>query len=95
MLNIENGIHAIKFGAQWCGPCKTVNVQIDKMKKEFESINFISIDVDDNPELAKEYGISALPTVILIRDGKVVDKFIGAVKTEPMRKKFKDLLEAA
>ena len=95
MLKIENGIHAIKFGAQWCGPCKIVNTQLDKMKLEFETINFISVDVDDNPELAKEYGISSLPTVILIRDGKVVDKFVGAVKIEPMRKKFRDLLDAA
>ena len=92
---IENGIHAVKFGAQWCGPCRIVNTQLEKMKTEFDTINFISVDVDDNPELAKEYGISSLPTVILIRDGEVIDKFIGAVKTEPMRKKFKDLLGAA
>lgn len=94
MLKLENGITAVKFGAEWCGPCKVVNTQLDRMKEEFDTIQFISVDVDDNPELAKEYKISSLPTVILFRDGEVVDKFVGAVKAEPMRKKFKDLLAA-
>lgn len=95
MLKLENGITAVKFGAEWCGPCRVVNTQLDKMKEEFDTISFVSVDVDDNPELAKEYKISSLPTVILFRDGEVVDKFVGAVKSEPMRKKFKDLLAAA
>lgn len=94
MLKIDSGIYAVKFGAEWCGPCKTINIQLEKMKQEFETITFISIDVDDNPELAKEYKISSLPTVILFRDGQVVDRFTGAVKLEPMRKKFKELLVA-
>lgn len=93
MLDIKNGIHAVKFGAEWCGPCKIVNKHMEKMKEEFNTINFISIDVDDNPELAKEYRISALPTVILFRDGKVFDRFAGAVKVEPMRKKLHDLVD--
>lgn len=92
MLNIKNGFHVVKFGAEWCGPCRLINPQLDRMKKEFDTINFVSVDVDDNPELAKEYRISSLPTVILFKDGEVVDKFIGAVKAEPMRKKLNDLV---
>ena len=90
----DNGIHAIKFGAEWCGPCKIVNTQLDKMKTEFDSVNFISVDVDDDPEIAKEYSISSLPTVILIKDGQVFDKIVGTVKTEPMRAKFKEVIAA-
>jgi thioredoxin 1 len=95
MLKIENGITAVKFGAEWCGPCKIINAQLDKMKEEFNTITFISVDVDDDPEIAKKYKISSLPTVILFKDGEIVDKLIGAVKTEPMRKKFKDISNAA
>lgn len=92
MLNIENGVHVVKFGAEWCGPCRTINPQLDKMKQEFNTINFVSVDVDDNPELAKEYRISSLPTVILIRDGEVIDKVIGAMRAEPMRQKLSNLV---
>jgi thioredoxin 1 len=92
MLNIENGVHVVKFGAEWCGPCRTINPQLDKMKQEFNTINFVSVDVDDNPELAKEYRISSLPTVILIRDGEVIDKVVGTVRAEPMRQKLSSLV---
>ena len=93
-MDIKNGIYAVKFGAEWCAPCKTVNAQLEKMKVEFDSVTFLFIDIDDEPELAKEYKISSIPTVILFKDGEVVDRFSGAVKTEPMRKKFKELVAA-
>lgn len=95
MLKIEdNGITVVKFGAEWCAPCKMINVVLDKMKEEFDNITFASVDVDDDPELAKQYKISNLPTVILFKDGCIVDKVVGAVKTEPLRKKFRELSAA-
>ncbi len=91
MIKLENGISVVKFGAEWCGPCKTINTVLQKMQDEFQDYNFVYVDVDDDPDLAKEYKISALPTVILFKDGQEIDKFVGAVKTEPMRKKLRDI----
>jgi thioredoxin 1 len=93
MLDISNGISLVKFSATWCGPCKVVAGTITKVKNEFDKINFIDIDVDDHPDLAKEYQIRSVPTVILFRDGTEVDRLVGAVKIDALRKVLRDLIK--
>jgi thioredoxin 1 len=93
-MDLGNGIWAVKFGATWCGPCKVLGKTFSKMEEEFQGVNFLSVDVDDIPQLAKEYRIRSLPTVILLRDGKEQARLVGAVKAEPLRKAFRDLAKA-
>jgi len=87
----EKGFVAIKFGASWCAPCKMVSVSFDKMKNEFDSIEFTSVDVDEDPGLAKKFRIRSVPTVILVRDGQEVDRLLGSVKIEALRKSLRNL----
>lgn len=91
--NFDNGLCAIKFGATWCGPCKTLEPIMKKMEVEFSpSVNFYSIDVDSRPDLAKKYLIKSLPTVILLNDGRIANRIQGAVLTSPLRTAFKEFV---
>ncbi len=90
-MDLGNGIWAVKFGATWCPPCKAMGKTFSKMEEEFEGVKFLSVDVDDTPQLAKEYRIRSLPTVILLRDGREQARLVGAIKAEPLRKAFRDL----
>ncbi len=91
MLDIDTGISAVKFGAMWCAPCKTLNPVMKKMVEEFPKVKLLSIDVDDQPQLAKTYKIRNLPTVILFKDGQEVNRIVGTAKAEAFRKVLKDL----
>jgi thioredoxin 1 len=90
MLNIDNGISLVKFAATWCAPCKTVASTIQKVQPEFESVKFQEIDVDDVPALAKDYKIKSVPTVILFKDGAEINRVIGALKIDALRKILRD-----
>lgn len=91
MLNIDNGISLVKFAATWCAPCKVVAKTIDKVKPEFAEVNFQEIDVDDHPNLAKDYKIRSVPTVIVFRSGEEVTRLVGSVKIDALRKVLRDI----
>ncbi|GAB1372935.1 thioredoxin [Candidatus Kapaibacterium sp.] len=70
----------IDFWAAWCGPCRMIAPIIDEMANEFEGKALITkIDVDNNPGVASKYGIRSIPTVLIFKNGEVVDQIIGAV----------------
>ena len=69
----------IDFWAPWCGPCKMVGPIIDELAAEYEGKVLIGkCDVDENGEVAAEYGIRNIPTVVFFKDGKLVDKQVGS-----------------
>lgn len=74
----------IDFNATWCVPCEIMKPIFEKMAVEFgDEYNFVSIDVDENPELAKKYGIQNIPAFIFLdEDGEEVDRTIGAMSEE-------------
>jgi thioredoxin 1 len=95
MLDLNAGISAVKFGATWCPPCKTLGKTLGKMESEFPTIRFLSIDIDDEPTQAKDYRIRAVPTVILFRDGQEINRIVGGnVKISALRKLFGDIAKA-
>jgi len=94
-MELSTGICAVKFGASWCAPCKSLEPKIEKMEEEFPNIKFYSVNVEDDPGMAKKYQIRSLPTVILLMDGKEVNRVIGASLITPLRKAFRDLSECA
>lgn len=91
MLDIENGVSLVKFAATWCAPCKVVARTIDKVKSEFDTVKFQEVDVDDHPNLAKDYKIRKIPTVIVFRDGEEITRLIGSVKVDSLRKALRDV----
>lgn len=67
----------VDFFATWCGPCMLVSPIVDEIAEEKSDAVVVKIDVDEQPELAKAFGITSIPTLVVIRDGKVADKAVG------------------
>lgn len=69
----------IDFWAVWCGPCRMIAPFVEEMAKEYDGKAVIGkVDVDSNPAVAAQFGIRNIPTVLFVKDGKVVDKQVGA-----------------
>lgn len=83
----------IDFWAPWCGPCKMVSPIIDELAAEYEGkVTIGKCDVDENPDVATEYGIRNIPTVLFFKDGRQVDKQVGAVPKPTYVQKIEALL---
>lgn len=69
----------IDFWAEWCGPCRAIGPVVEELAQEYEGkVNIGKIDVDKNPEISAQYGITSIPAILFVKDGKVVDKLVGA-----------------
>lgn len=68
----------IDFWAAWCGPCRMVSPIVDEISEEVASIKVGKVNVDENPELAQKFGVMSIPTLVVIKDGKVVQRAVGA-----------------
>jgi thioredoxin 1 len=67
-----------KFGAEWCGPCKRLQPVLDQIDAEYDNVDFELIDVDESPELAREYGVSGIPALFIYDDeGNQIDHIVG------------------
>jgi len=72
------GVVLLKFGAPWCGPCKEVDVELDKLKAaNGDKLTVVRVNVDDEPGLAEDYSVSAIPALFLFKDGKQVKDWLG------------------
>lgn len=67
----------VDFNAKWCGPCKMMGPIIEELSEEKKDIKFVSIDVDEEEELAESYGVSSIPCLVLFDNGKEVSRNIG------------------
>ena len=68
----------VDFFATWCGPCKMVSPIVDEIAEERSDVVVGKVNVDDNPELASKYGVMSIPTLVVIKDGKIVNQAMGA-----------------
>jgi thioredoxin 1 len=72
-------LSVIDFWAEWCGPCRAIGPVIEELSKEYEGkVNIGKVNVDDNPQISMNYGITSIPAILFIRGGQVVDKLVGA-----------------
>lgn len=79
----------IDFWAEWCGPCRAIGPVVEELSKEYTGkVNVGKVNVDQNPTLSMNYGITSIPAILFIKDGKVVDKQIGAVPKSVLDKKI-------
>ena len=71
----------VDFYATWCGPCKMFGPIFEEVSKE-KDVNFVKLDVDNFSDIAREYGVMSIPTIIVFRDGKEVKRFTGFMSKE-------------
>ncbi len=79
----------VDFFATWCGPCKMLMPTIDEIASERADIKVGKVDVDENMELAKEYKVFSVPTLIAFKDGKVLKQMVGVQSKEQILDVFK------
>jgi thioredoxin 1 len=80
------------FYADWCGPCKTQDPILEDLEEEFgDRVNFEKIDVDENEDVANEYQVRSIPTIVVENDDGVVERFVGVTQADQLT----DALEEA
>ena len=73
----NTGLVLVDFYADWCGPCKMLGPILDDVSEKLTFVKFLKVDVDKNRKLASQYGVQSIPTVILFKNGMLVDKRVG------------------
>ena len=68
----------VDFWAPWCGPCRMVSPIVDEIAEENSAVKVAKINIDEQPQLASQYGVMSIPTLMLFENGDVVDKAVGA-----------------
>ncbi|XP_078360627.1 thioredoxin, mitochondrial-like [Oculina patagonica] len=84
----------VDFHADWCTPCKALTPKLDAIVGEKDGLlELAKVDVDQNPDLAMQYEVRGIPTVLAIKNGKVVDNFTGLIEKEQLRQFVENLLK--
>jgi len=85
---------AVDFFATWCGPCKMIAPVLDQIAAELEgTAKIVKVDVDQSKEMAIHYGVKSVPTVILFKNGEIVDKIVGALPKNEFKDKIAQMVE--
>lgn len=91
-MNIDNfeeftttGLAVVDVWAEWCGPCRVLSPIIDQLSEELESVKIGKLDADKNQEILKSLGIRSIPTILIYKDGEIVDRNVGMIQKEDLK----------
>jgi thioredoxin 1 len=83
----------VDFSAEWCGPCKAIAPLLEAIAEEYDGRAIVgTVDVDESPETAARFGVRNIPTIVYLKDGKLVDKQVGAVPKKTLTDKLDAIL---
>jgi thioredoxin 1 len=83
------GAALVDFWAEWCGPCRLIGPVVEDLSKEYEGKATIGkLNVDENRDIAAQYGIMSIPTLLFFKDGQLVDKHVGVASKSDLKKKL-------
>ena len=86
---IKEGIVLIDFSADWCMPCQMMGPLIDELSEKLKGkIKFGKVDVGNNQELAQKFNVSSIPNFVLLKDGKMIEQFVGGMSLEDLSEKL-------
>lgn len=84
---VKEGVTLVDFWAEWCGPCRQMEPVIDDLAQDFaDKAKITKVNIDDEQEIAEKYGIQAIPTLLIFKDGSVAQKFVGLTRKEELSK---------
>ena len=82
----SEGISLVDVWAPWCGPCKTISPIIDELSDEYrEQVSFGKLNADDNSEKVRELGVRNIPTILIYKDGQIVERNTGAISKNQLK----------
>ncbi|KAK4426183.1 Thioredoxin H2 [Sesamum alatum] len=84
-----NKLIVVDFSATWCGPCKFMEPVFNNLSAKYSDVDFVKIDVDELSDVSREFGVQAMPTFLLLKQGKEVERVVGAKKDELEQKILK------
>lgn len=88
-LDKHKEVLMVDFWAEWCGPCRAIAPTLDELARDSAGkVSLAKVNVDEHPGLAARYGVRSIPTILFIKEGKVVDQVIGAVPKTQLKKKL-------
>ena len=90
LMNSQDLI-VLDFYADWCGPCQQLLPRLEQLEKENSDVTFVKVNVDQSRELAQDFGIRSIPTLVMISDGKITDKLTGLHSNEQIRQYLGEL----
>lgn len=86
----------VDFGATWCGPCKALEPVLDELASEYAGkVRIVRCDIEEAPQTAQKYGVLSVPTVLFLKNGKEIDRFVGAERKDKIATKIEDKLNSA
>lgn len=80
----KEGLVVVDFFATWCGPCKILGPIMEDVQKELSNVKIFKVDVDENEETAKNFGVMSIPTIVVLKDGVEIDRHVGLMNRDSL-----------